>query len=100
MNYNSQESIIPGQITELRGIYYRAQSVMPGTPCRMQCDCRMPEYAVNKTNCSGFCYRWSNCGKIVFRRIDCLPEGENIIVETKFAKDCRLSGSIGLKENL
>lgn len=98
--YNIQDNIIPGQTTKFRGLLYRAEKKAPRIPCRMQCDCRLPDYTENNFNCSGFCYRWANGDNIVFRRIDELPLGECVIVETKFARACRVHGEVGLKKAL
>ena len=87
--FTQQQNIIPGQITEFRGVFYRAEQRLRKSPCIIQCDCRMPDWANESCGCSGFCYRWANGDNIVFRQVDNPPDDANV-VETRFAHTCRI----------
>ena len=82
----TQQSIIPGQITEHHGAYFKAEQKIKKVPCVCQCDCRLPF----SNGCSGFCYRWDNGDGLVFKQVhenELGPDCE--IIETEFAKFCR-----------
>lgn len=75
---------MPGQITTLRGDYYRAEALSKLKPCTEQCDCKM-----RGGQCTGFCFRWANGEAVVFKAT--YPkEGQDItVVETQYMADCR-----------
>lgn len=88
--YNEQQNIIPGQVTIHRGVLLRAVQKIPHTPCIVQCECHMPDFT-EAHGCSGFCFRWDNGERIVFKKVEEseLSELDCVLVETKFAKHCR-----------
>ena len=93
-----QQNIIPGQLTQFRDEFFRAEKKIPRVPCFMQCDCHMPQFS-DAVGCSGYCYRWANGGVIVFKRVKESDIPEDVqLVETKFARDSREHGEVGLKE--
>lgn len=76
------ESIEVGEITQLRGVFYKAQKRNFSNPCLKQCDAK--DMWSNSKFCNGFCYRWENGQSVVFKLID-PPSEDCTITLTPFA---------------
>lgn len=78
------ERIEEGEITQLRGVFYKAKKRNFSKPCLKQCDAR--ELSSRSELCNGFCYRWKNGHSVVFKLID-PPSEDCTITLTPFAAE-------------
>lgn len=89
-NYKQSETIQPGELTELRGQLLKARRRKPALPCFEQCRAALPSFASKSAGCSAFCTRWLNGKDLVFTPA-VTPQGDYTVVETEYARDCRIS---------
>lgn len=84
MQVKISERIEEGEITQLRGVYYKAQKRNFSKSCLKQCDAK--DMWSNSKFCNGFCYRWENGQSVVFKLID-PPSDDCTITLTPFAAE-------------
>lgn len=73
-----RDDLIDGDLVEFDGRLFMAKSYNIMLPCRAECDMNG---ATGRKYCSGFCFRFSNGYRYVFKEAP-LPKGDYTIIET------------------
>lgn len=89
MRIERKTDIEPSDIVVVDGTVYRASTKDGTFPCIVQCDF----YDGNAGRCRGYCYRWGNCGEVVFRRLmDArMLSAEAVVTATPFDIDLEIA---------
>lgn len=83
--YVQSDVIRPMEYTEFRGKLYIAVRRDGLFSCSEQCHAN----GNGSKFCTGFCTRWKNGDSVVFKRV-AEPTTDYVVVETEYAKTCRL----------